>query len=110
MRGEEMNIETDFTSSTLELSHPVGDMKWEEAMSTEWPDGWKVPVRGDLIKVYDEAMNSRRRFPDRSNVWSSSSCAKDTTFAWNVNFYNGHSYAGNKTNVYSIRLVREVRK
>jgi hypothetical protein len=110
MRGEEMNIETDFTSSTLELSHPVGEMTWEQAMSTEWPDGWKVTSRWELIKVYDEAVGLGHKFSDRSVVWSASSYVPGPTAAWIVYFYNGYSNANGKRNRYAVRLVREVKK
>jgi hypothetical protein len=110
MRGEEMNIETDFTSSTLELSHPVGEKTWETATDTAWPDGWRMPHRCELVKVYDEAVGLGHKFSDRTLVWSASSCAPDPSNAWNVFFNSGYSYAYNKTNDYSVRLVREVRK
>jgi hypothetical protein len=105
-----MNIETDFTSSTLEISRPVGEMTWEQAMSTEWPDGWRMPHRWELVKVYDEAVGLGHKFSDRTLVWSASSCSHDLTSAWGIAFKDGHTYATSKRNRYTVRLVREVRK
>ena len=105
-----MKVETDYTGTLLELSEPVGKMPWGEAIQQEWPDSWRMPTRGELVNLFDEATNSGHEFSDLSLVWSATSYALDPTDAWNVYFGNGNSNPYVKTNRYAIRLVREVRK
>ena len=103
-----MNIETDYKSFALELSCPVGRMAWDKAMQQEWPDSWRMPTRGELVNLFDEATSSGHKFSDTSIVWSASSYALVPTYAWPVYFHNGSSYANGKTNTGVVRLVREV--
>ena len=105
-----MKIKTDFNGSTLELSHPVAEMNWEEAMTTEWTDGWRLPTRAELITLYHEAEDAGHSFRDTSIVWTASSYALVPTYAWPVYFHNGSSYANGKTNTGVVRLVREVQQ
>jgi len=105
-----MIIKTNYIGKYLELSEPVGRMKWNNAMGRSYPDGWRVPTRAELVTVFDEATDSGYVFDDMSVVWSSTSYALDPTDAWNVYFCNGNSNPYVKTNRYAIRLVREVKK
>jgi len=105
-----MNIKTEFASGGLEISYPIGMMAWDEAIAAEWSDGWRVPNRWELVRLFDEATGSGYRFNDKSPVWSASLYAPDPTGAWNVHLATGHSYANNKTYGNAVRLVREVEK
>ena len=100
-------IETEFTLGGLEYSAILPDpMTWEDlkAMNFRFYDGWRVPERYELIRLFDAVEESR----DNSFVWSASASASDSDDAWGVYFYDGHSSYGNRTNSYDVRLVREI--
>jgi hypothetical protein len=105
-----MNITPDFIGKNLELSPPMGEMMWEQAMAMDWPDGWRVPTRAELVTVYDEATECGHKFSNHSDVWSSSSHAPAHTGAWLVYFGVGYSVTGSKFLSHIVRLVKEVRK
>jgi hypothetical protein len=100
------SIEVDFIGTDLELSRPAGEMSWDDAVSTEWSDGWRMPTRAELIALFHEAEEAGHIFDDKSVVWSSSQYAPDPTNAWHVYFVNGYSYAVYKAVALGIRLVR----
>jgi hypothetical protein len=102
-----MKINTDFIGSTLELSHPAGEMTWKEAMNTTWPDGWRMPTRVELIALFHEAEEDRHIFKSTPDVWTASPYAPDPAYAWDVDFNDGDSFANHKTNTAGVRLVRE---
>ena len=103
-----MNIETDYKSFALELSCPVGRMAWDKAMQQEWPDGWRMPTRAELVTVFDEATSSGHDFADTSIVCSASSYTPAPTYAWVVYFGDGASASFDKADWLTVRLVREV--
>ena len=105
-----MKVESEYKGNLLELSKPVFKMAWDEAIQQEWPDGWRIPTRAELVTMFDEATNSGHKFTDTSFVWSASSYAPGPASAWGVYFGGGSSNAFNKTGGYAVRLVREVRK
>ena len=105
-----MNIETDYVGVSLELSKPVGLMKWSEAVAAEWPDGWRMPTLSELASLYSEAIKARHKFANTSGVWSASLYDPDPSGAWLVYFAVGAPYANDKTNGNAVRLVREVKK
>jgi len=105
-----MKVESDYIGTLLELSKPVCEMKWAEAIQQDWADGWRMPTRAELVTLFDEAASSGHKFADTSIVWSSSSCAPGPTYAWYVYFGDGASYADSKTVGFAVRLVREVKK
>jgi len=101
-----MKINTDFIGSTLELSHPAGEMTWKEALNTKWSDGWRMPTRAELIALFHEAEDREHIFNDGAVVWSASSYASGSTVAWYVSFSNGGSFTGYKSKASGVRLVR----
>ena len=102
-----MKIETEYIGALLEISKPVGKLVWDEAMSRVWTDGWRMPTRGELVTLFDEATSSAHDFADTSIVWSASSYTADPTYAWVVYFDGGDSGANHKSIGYAVRLVRE---
>ena len=104
-----MTIETDYKGSTLELSLPVGFMDWYQAKEQEWPDGWRLPTRIELMGLFDEAIEADHHFRNNADTWSTTSYHIATTRAWCVDFYSGVCYAYAKNIACKIRLVREVR-
>ena len=105
-----MNIETDYVGVSFELSKPVGLMKWSEAIAAEWSEGWRVPNRWELVRLFDDATDSGHEFKDDTTVWSASPYHSDPDCAWLVGFYSGSSGAHNKSLRYVVRLVREIEK
>ena len=73
---------------------------------------WRLPNLNELeslreVSCYGPAINTTV-FPgvSASHVWSSSPHAYDSIYAWNVNFYYGHSFYYSRGNRLSVRLVR----
>jgi len=75
---------------------------------------WRLPNVKELksiaeITTYGPAIDTTY-FPNTAseNYWSSTSCARNTTFAWYVNFNEGYAWNTSKTNIltYHVRCVR----
>ena len=72
---------------------------------------WRLPTRRELLSIvhygaHDPAIDTAY-FPSTAPYWwTSDSYAPDPLHAWSVNFTTGNSSAGEKTDVFSIRLVR----
>ena len=54
----------------------------------------------------DARVRDKCRGELRSNVWSGSPNANNSSNAWNVNFNNGNANNNNRSNANSVRLVR----
>ncbi len=73
---------------------------------------WRVPNIRELQTIVDRSVYGpaidRTAFPNTpsSNSWSGSASADGSTFAWLVHFNNGGAYYGNRSNSYTVRLVR----
>lgn len=73
---------------------------------------WRLPNSKELgsiveDKCYRPSINSTV-FPGLTDgrYWSSSPYAGNSSYAWGVNFYNGHDDYDSKGNSYHVRLVR----
>ena len=107
MSTNQMMIKTEFTLGGLEYSAILpSPMTWEELKATafRFGDGWRVPERYELIRLFDQTKESR----DNSFVWSASASAFNSDFAWVVFFDIGVSCNINRTHSYDVRLVREI--
>lgn len=73
---------------------------------------WRMPSLAELKNIVDLERVSPAIDPDffpttlSSWYWSASPRAANADDAWNVDFYDGNDYWGNKSNGYSVRLVR----
>lgn len=78
---------------------------------------WRLPNRNELeslVKIDGTAAPyiDTTAFPgmpangNPSVFWSSTNYAPDLALAWYAGFYDGYSYAGDKTSYFSVRLVR----
>ena len=103
-----MKVESDYIGMSFELSKPVVKMAWGDAIQQEWPDGWRMPTRAELVTVFDEATSSGHDFADTSIVCSASSYTPAPTYAWVVYFGDGASASFDKADWLTVRLVREV--
>ena len=88
-----------------EQNPPSNRMTWDEAMKYAESLGveWRLPTKEELKHAYD---NNLECFSS-SNYWSSSTYAKLTNFAWNVNFKYGLVNFYNKTLNFYVRCVRD---
>lgn len=90
-----------------EQNSPSERMTWDEAnkYAKSLGEGWRLPTRGELCDAYDNGVKDFKS----DNYWSSSTYTKDTTDAWDVDFYNGYVDISTKTKCnYYVRCVREV--
>ena len=69
-------------------------------------DGWRVPFRDELTRLFDHVEESRGNY----SVWSASNHAIFSGYAWVVGFNNGFCYSDEHTYSHDIRLVREIAK
>ena len=66
---------------------------------------FRLPTLDDL-KTLMHPDKRRDLFGETRRFWSSSPYASNASYAWFVNFYNGHVYWGDEHNVKQVRLVR----
>lgn len=91
---------------------------WQTALQTAnskvfaGQSDWRLPNKQELQSLvenrcYDPTINLTI-FPNTisSQTWSSSLYIGQNSYAWLVNFSNGHSSNDSKSNVYLVRLVR----
>jgi hypothetical protein len=99
--------ESEFTLNNLEYSNILPDSyTWNELKELEFSfdDGWRIPYRDELIKLFDCVEESR----NGAILWSASAHANFSDFAWVVYFDDGGSNYGNRAYSYSMRLVRDI--
>lgn len=75
---------------------------------------WRMPNRKELASIvegvcFDPAINLTL-FPatEAKGYWSSSPNNFNESFAWAVNFINGDHVSTSRTNLFAVRLVRQV--
>ena len=74
--------------------------------------GWRVPTRRELLSIVHRGASSPAidgsYFPGTVNswYWTNDEYVPSPAGAWNVDFSNGGTYAGNKANTDHVRLVR----
>jgi hypothetical protein len=104
-----MEIKAEFTLGGLDYSYTLPKKyTWNQLKKREFAfkNGWRVPYRHELIKLFDEVEASR----DGEYLWSASSYTNHSVNAWVVVFVNGYSNNFNRTFSYNVRLVREISK
>ena len=89
-------------SAVLPYSYTWAEL---EERGFSFSDGWRVPYRHELIKLFDSVEASR----DDAYLWSASVNANYSDYAWYVDFNNGGSYYNNRTEFHGLRLVRELK-
>jgi len=74
---------------------------------------WRLPTIKELqsivnIKRHDPAIKKSFKYVSVSSkdYWSSSEDVSGAKYAWEVNFYDGSTYNGSKSNEYFVRCVR----
>jgi hypothetical protein len=104
-----MEIKTEFTLGNLEYSKVLPDKySWNELKECgfSFSDGWKVPFRDELSKLFDNLEDSR----DGAYLWSASATVDDSDYAWIVNFGHGYAYYYYlRTFSFGVRLVRDTK-
>ena len=87
---------------------PKEPISWHKAIeyAESLGDGWRLPTRAELIDVCD---NNVEGF-NGSFYWSSSTYARDTTYAWYVDFDDGGVGYSGKTGNGFVRCIREVKQ
>ncbi|MDY0120809.1 MAG: DUF1566 domain-containing protein, partial [Sulfurimonas sp.] len=75
-------------------------------------DDWRLPKRLELSSITDKSKEKPAIKAKFANVvsdryWSSSSYVSNAGYAWRVYFYNGYDRAGNKSDEYYVRCVRD---
>ncbi len=73
-------------------------------------DDWQLPTIKELQTIvndgtYNPSINSTFVNITSSPYWSSATNSSNTSYAWNVNFYNGNTYYNNKGNSIYVRCV-----
>lgn len=106
---ETSNLNKPFKRFEVEKVHRYGG-DWATAM-TDCPAGWRLPNQKELMLIYimrdlltDAGVSDRF-----SNFWSSTLRKSDGTQAWMVDLFSGLVMNAPKTNLCSVRCVREVR-
>ena len=86
---------------------------WKEAMeyASSLGDRWRLPTIKELISLIDFTTHnpacSKIEDCRSSYYWSSSPYAIYSSYAWNINFYNGNVGNYNKGYHYYARCVRD---
>jgi hypothetical protein len=95
----------EFTVNGLEFSKTLpGTYTWDVMMSANWPNGWRVPKKWELMMLYEEEPRSRcRRF-----YWAASPFANYDGIAFGVNFSYGRNHFIVSDGTHHIRLVRDI--
>jgi hypothetical protein len=99
-------IKPEFVVNGLEFSVILSDTyTWDEVMSMEWTDGWRVPKKWQLMMLYEEKPESYFE----SFFWADSPVKCDSRYAWGINLSNGRDYGGcYRLRSYNVRLVRAI--
>lgn len=93
-------------------------MLWQTALQTAknnnfaGKNDWRLPNKKELHSL----VGSRCSYPVNNTVifpgatsdefWSSSPYARNSSYAWSIDFNNGYDRGSSKDNLYAIRLVR----
>lgn len=92
----------------FEVYHEDANLKLNHLDALEYcsllGNGWRLPTRKELLEMYDhkEALGLKN-----TPYWSSTEY--NTTYAFNIYFFNGHASATNKFSTYSVRAVRTIK-
>jgi len=97
-----MNIEPEFTVNGLEFSETIPDKyKWDELMAIEWPEGWRVPTKQELMLLQSKEPKSHGHYI----CWSSTVAM--TGDPWWVHFYYDRcDDIDSSHKAHSVRLAR----
>jgi hypothetical protein len=96
-------MKVEFAVGNLEFSETLPDKyTWRKMTTTEWPDGWALPKRWELLMLYEEEPKSH----DNKFYWSASPMTNKGDHAWGVFFVDGSDYTGFSSHQLWVRLVR----
>jgi hypothetical protein len=91
----------EFTVRGLEFSAVLPNkLTWTQLSTQEWPDGWRLPLRWELLLLYTEVAQSR----GDKFIWTGEQTKAD--LAWCVHFIAGLVHFFEKDDYRYIRLVR----
>ncbi|MCR6652944.1 MAG: DUF1566 domain-containing protein [Cellvibrionaceae bacterium] len=102
-------------SQTAEFTWPDALKAAAEAKAFAGYQDWRLPNRKELASIveaacHDPAINLTL-FPatEAKGYWSSSPNNFAEVLAWGINFTNGDHISTSRTNLFGVRLVREVK-
>lgn len=105
-------ISDEATGLMWQQEAPEAKMTWEQAVSYcenlnlgGYTD-WRLPTLKELKSI--NPVNDMECFPNASSsfYWSSTTFARNTSYAWGVYFYYGYDYDHYKYSSYYVRAVR----
>ena len=72
---------------------------------------WRLPNKKELLSLVDYAQHSPSidsvfNHTISSSYWLSTTHAYNLSSAWMVDFYDGNTYSGHKSNIHYVRCVR----
>lgn len=87
---------------------PQEFMTWEDAMkyAKSLGDGWRLPTRGELINAYKNDVIGFQK----NSYWSLNTYAHNNNNAWTFYFNVGFVDFNDKTNLYYVRCVRDIKE
>lgn len=99
-----------------QIDCPDEPMTWDEAMeyAKKQDIGWRLPTIQELFSIVDYEQHNPAinkgifSGTNSSGYWSSTTLARNTSFAWYVVFYSGYVNSDYKTGKYYVRLVRDL--